>query len=844
MTVTHTFDLAQQMATVPHLAIMFSMSWFGIPSSAGGPDTVWGNWKWAPPMPNNCGLTTNDPTTCGADSQRNIASKRRPLAGIYSVSGKNAESLRRTDLFLSNLRRSCDDGAKLDAWAVQLSSLVLTSLHTATPEANAELNYQALLHFFSEAEANGMSNVMIPAQDVTWYWHNSPANATIANVQQDAIDMVNLSLQHTSALKINGKPVILYYVDSTSGSDGPTPAQWATIFANARNTTGSDFYTIATAQGSNTGWFSAFDAIAPWISLGAWSSATGATTHDKAVNYAGAITNSIVSAAAAQQGRVAFGGVSPGFDDYTHDWGACVTRLIPRDTEFVRGQFDYLKTNGFKGVVMETWDDWTEGSEWEPDTGSGTSFIVSLRDNLANLYGEVADAAGDQRLANRWSGYGQAEACPGVAVGTSPATLSCGTGGTTGTIQGVVSNVQTGAAISGATVSWSGGSAVSDAAGNYTLANVTAGSVTITGSATGYLARNYTVTVTAGSTTAQNVQLSTSGKIVGNVTGNGAALSGATVAISGGQIATSQSVQTDATGHYDEGWVPIGSYTVTCSASGFGSQSQTATVATGATTTVNCALSSTGSISGVVTNLGNGQALSGATLTAAGASTTSAADGSYTLANLPAGSTTLTATATGYLARSYTVTVTGGATVTQNVQLSTSGKIAGNVTGNGSALSGATVAISGGQIATNQSVQTDATGHYDEGWVPIGSYTVTCSASGFASQTQTVSVTSGVTTTANCALCNEQPVITEPFDNESVGQAINLHVSAGSCVTQMNVYIDDVLVQTISGNVSPVPPSTTNWIGGYTEGVTHRLVVVGFANDPGTASTTIHFLWP
>ena len=60
----------------------------------------------------------------------------------------------------------------------------------------------------------------------------------------------------------------------------------------------------------------------------------------------------------------------------------------------------------------------------------------------------------------------------------------------------------------------------------------------------------------------------------------------------------------------------------------------------------------------------------------------------------------------------------------------------------------------------------------------------------------------------------------------------------------MKVYIDDVEVQTIAGNVSPVPPSTTNWIGGYSEGTTHRLVVVGFANDAGTASTTIHFLWP
>jgi hypothetical protein len=358
--------------------------------------------------------------------------------------------------------------------------------------------------------------------------------------------------------------------------------------------------------------------------------------------------------------------------------------VIPRDTEFVRGQFDYLKSKAVKGVVLETWDDWTEGSEFEPDTASGTTILVSLRDNLGNLYGEPADPAGDTRLSNRWQSYGQARNCPGVPAGTSPATLTCAPPAT-GTVTGVVSNVQTGGPISGATVGWSGGSATSDSTGHYTLANVTAGSVAITGSAPGYLARTYTVSVVANSTSTQDVQLSTSGKLVGNVTGNGSALAGAQVSISGGQIPTNATATTDAAGHYDEGWVPIGTYTVTCSAPGFVTQSQTAMVSTGATTTLNCALSAT---------------------------------------------------------------------------------------------------------------------------------------------------------------CNEQPVITEPFDGQQVGPAINLHAHAGSCVTVMKVYIDDVEVQTISGNVSPVPPATANWIGNYSEGANHRLVVVGFANDAGTASTTVNFIWP
>jgi hypothetical protein len=93
--------------------------------------------------------------------------------------------------------------------------------------------------------------------------------------------------------------------------------------------------------------------------------------------------------------------------------------------------------------------------------------------------------------------------------------------------------------------------------------------------------------------------------------------------------------------------------------------------------------------------------------------------------------------------------------------------------------------------------------------------------------------------------CSTIPTITEPFDGETVGSAINLHVTADSCVEAMNVYIDDQLVQNITGNASPVPPSTTNWIWGYSEGVWHRLVVVGYSTGhPDGASSTVNFIWP
>lgn len=142
--VTHTFDFAQQMhASNRSLVIMFSMAWFGIPDTdpqGNGDDPTYGNWQWG----GGC-VATNNPATCSlynGTMQRTIASYHRPLAGIYSSSGSTNESLARVDLMLSNVRRSCDDGAKIDAWAPQIDSLLFSSLHTKHPSKTADLAYK------------------------------------------------------------------------------------------------------------------------------------------------------------------------------------------------------------------------------------------------------------------------------------------------------------------------------------------------------------------------------------------------------------------------------------------------------------------------------------------------------------------------------------------------------------------------------------------------------------------------------------------------------------------------------------------------------------------------------
>lgn len=78
----------------------------------------------------------------------------------------------------------------------------------------------------------------------------------------------------------------------------------------------------------------------------------------------------------------------------------------------------------------------------------------------------------------------------------------------------------------------------------------------------------------------------------------------------------------------------------------------------------------TGSITGRVTDRTTSQPIAGATVAASGASATTAADGSYTLAGIAAGSQSLTAAAAGYDPAQQAVTVPENASVTADFALS------------------------------------------------------------------------------------------------------------------------------------------------------------------------------
>jgi hypothetical protein len=100
----------------------------------------------------------------------------------------------------------------------------------------------------------------------------------------------------------------------------------------------------------------------------------------------------------------------------------------------------------------------------------------------------------------------------------------------------------------------------------------------------------------------------------------------------------------------------------------------------------------TGTITGTVTSSATNSAISGATVsTDTGQSTTTAANGTYTLTAVPTGSRTVTASATGFGSASQVVSVTDGGTATANFSLAPA------TTGTTVSVSSITYATTGGK---------------------------------------------------------------------------------------------------------------------------------------------------
>jgi len=374
----------------------------------------------------------------------------------------------------------------------------------------------------------------------------------------------------------------------------------------------------------------------------------------------------------------------------------------------------------------------------------GTSQAATASDgtwSIPNL------APGTVTVSAALAGYNtNSESATVTAGSTTTATTLALTPINPGTVTGTVVN-STGAGVSGATVNADGVTVSTSSTGAYILANLPAGSATITASATGFANGSQTVTVVAGSTV--NAPPITLGSSAGSVSGtvkssSGAAIAGASVGFGGGSTTTSS------TGTYSLTGVPAGTIQLVASASGFQSATQNVTITGGANSTANFTLTAAtggGIVTGKITNASTGAALSGATVSWSGGSTTSSSTGVYTLSNVTAGTQKITAAKTGYLPRTLSVGVTAGATATLNIPIATAGKISVKVlNSSNAAVASATVTIKGGVIATTVTGTTSTAGTFTSNWIPVGSYTITVAKTGHTTKSKTATVSSGVTT--------------------------------------------------------------------------------------------------
>ncbi|MBX9928516.1 MAG: carboxypeptidase regulatory-like domain-containing protein [Gemmatimonadaceae bacterium] len=237
--------------------------------------------------------------------------------------------------------------------------------------------------------------------------------------------------------------------------------------------------------------------------------------------------------------------------------------------------------------------------------------------------------------------------------------------------------------LTGRTVTWSSSSTASAIVSTTGLVTgIAAGTTTITATCEGRSAAvAVTVTPNAGTTFAL------SGRVVEAPAST--SLAGARVTATDPNGAILATTTTDATGNWSHTGIAAGSVVqLAISATGFVATTVATFTVTGALTVETAPLArtsaSTGGVSGVARNASNNAALTtgvavelregmGATSGLALRTTTTAADGSYSLTGVNAGTYTVTMRANGFAESSRTVAITGGATVTaQDVLLSTS----------------------------------------------------------------------------------------------------------------------------------------------------------------------------
>jgi cell wall-associated NlpC family hydrolase len=358
---------------------------------------------------------------------------------------------------------------------------------------------------------------------------------------------------------------------------------------------------------------------------------------------------------------------------------------------------------------------------------------------------------------------------------------------TTGTVRGVVTVAGRGA-LSGVRVSVSSGTATTTAAdGSYSVGNLKPGTHTLTFAKTGFVTGSRSAVISAGATTTVNPALIQDGNLAGKVTGSqGPSLSNVTVSLSapGSHIVS-----------YAKTWLGVryvwggtSRKGVDCSGltqavafeAGYRSFPRTAasqwayfqkvgwTVATprsGDFVYFSSPRSPSGNHTAIFVSAGmileapgaGGHVrisrmpalhIRGYGRLQGGPSTTTAADGSYSIPNLEPGTYSLTLSSTGYVTASPATVIVSAKTAMLTATLVADGNLSGSVTATGGvALAGVSVSLTGGR-----STKTAADGSYSIPLLVPGKYSVVFAKTGYVSQSRAAVIVSAKTATLTATL--------------------------------------------------------------------------------------------
>lgn len=381
----------------------------------------------------------------------------------------------------------------------------------------------------------------------------------------------------------------------------------------------------------------------------------------------------------------------------------------------------------------------------------------------------------------------------------------------------------TGAPLAGAAVAIAGRTTSTGSTGTFSITGIPAGSYTLTISKSGFVTRTVTGYQVSGNQSGLNFFLTpgTVYSICGSVHGGsatGPVLAGATVAIAGKTAITSS------TGTFCISGIPAGTYPIVISKGGYYTKTITGVVVNANRSGMALYLTPlpTYSISGTIRSGSTaGPVLAGATVAIAGRAAITTSAGTFSIAGIPLGTYPLVISRPGYYTKTMTGFLVNGNRTGLNFYLvaaprySMSGTVrSGSPTG--PVLAGATVSIAG------KTAMTSSTGSFGITGIPIGSYTLTISKSGYTTRNVTGYLVHGNQSGLTFYLTPVSSYGTVRVINGSASLGIvQLYIWPASSTDWGPIQLPFVLPPGYLVNVTQVPPNTYKIKAVFSNGSTY-----------------------